>query len=357
MGEKNVIDKQLKIYFLTQNNPETYGLTRDQIIETIHGLKNLEYFCLADEKGSTLHTHILLIFSKKKRWSAVQHKFPHAHIETQVRGTAEECRAYIKKEGEKYKDKADTNIANSFYEEGEPPSNRIPDNHKEMLLKIEEMLDEGMRPNEIMEISILYRQYENIIRKQFFAKRVKETPPLRDIKIIWHLGESGSGKSFTYTKLCEEYGEDDVFFASDYANRCTALMDGYEAQKYLFLDEIKEDSFSYGYLLQLFQGYKAQLHSRYNNVFSLYVQIDATSIFTPDELYDAMVPISNRDVDSKTQLLRRITDYAYHWKTDDGEYHVYQIPASEYKGYADLRQRAEESLGFQTLDGPSPFDE
>ena len=156
-----------------------------------------------------------------------------------------------------------------------------------------------------------------IIRKAFFAKRLKDTPPLREIRVIWHIGASGSGKSFTYSGLCKEHGEEEIFFASDYSNNCTALFDGYEGQRILFLDEIKTDSFKYGLLLQIFQGYKAQIHSRYNNVYSLWTEIHATSIFTPDELYDSMVALSSRSIDSKTQLLRRITDYVYHYKNGD----------------------------------------
>lgn len=352
-------DKQSKNFFLTVNNPADYQLEHDNIIDIVHKFKHVLYWCMCDEKGSCYHTHIYILLQKKKRWSAVQKAFPHAHIETEVRGSPQECRAYIRKEGSKYQDKVETNFPDTFYEEGELPKVFISADKNDMLQQIEEMIDSGMRPEAIMSQSIVFRQYEAIIRKHFFSKRLQDTPPLRDVRIIWHLGASGSGKSYTYTKLYEEHGGDDVFYASDYANGCTALLDGYQAEKYLFLDEIKPDSFKYGYLLQLFQGYKSPIHSRYNNVYSLWIQIDATSIYTPDEIYDEMVDVSNRSVDTKYQLLRRITDYCYHWKTDDGQYHSYQIPASEYKGYDDLKKRAESSLDFQPApeDFENPFDD
>ncbi len=339
---KSSYDRQSKVFFLTLNNPQKHGYTHEFIIDTMHKFKHVKYWCICDEIGESgnYHSHLYILLGKKKRWSSVQRAFPHSHIEEKVMGSPQECRAYIRKEGERHKEKKETNLSETFYEEGTIPTFKLSNDRVEMLIQIEDMINQGMRPEQIMEQSVVFRQFETIIRKSFFAKRLKETPPLRQIKIVWHLGASGSGKSFSYTQLCEQYGEDEVFFASDYSNNCTALFDGYEGQRVIFLDEVKTDSFKYGLLLQIFQGYKGQIHSRYNNVYSLWTEIHATSIFTPDELYDEMVPLSSRSVDSKTQLLRSISDYCYHWKDDEG-YHAFSIPASEYKSYKDLKERAE----------------
>lgn len=354
-----VYDKQQKAYFITLNNPLDYDYSHDNIIDIIHSkFKNRIYWCMCDEQGSCYHTHVYILLSKKKRWSSVQNAFKHAHIETETKGSPQECRAYIRKEGTKHQNKVETNFPDTFYEEGQIPDFYVSNDRTEMLLQIEEMLDSGMRPNEIMDKSIVFRQYENIIRKQFFSRRFSETPPLRDIEVIWHLGSSGSGKSYSYVKLCEEFGSDSVFYASDFANNCTALLDNYEAEPYLFIDEVKTDSFRYGYLLQLLQGYRTPIHSRYANVFSLWKQIDITSIYTPKELYDDMVNVSNRSTDSFYQLARRITKYVYHWKTDDGQYHSYEIPASEFVSYDDLTKRATGQAhdGFVTADTINPFE-
>ena len=344
---KNKYDRQSKAFFITINNPTESGFTHEHITDLIHTKfkQPIEYWCMCDEMGSTYHTHLYILLSRKKRWSSIQKIFNHCHIESETKGSPQECRAYIRKEGKKYANKAETNYPDTFYEEGSIPSYNLTNDRVEMLLQIEDMIEQDMRPEQIMNESIVFRQYETIIRKQFFQRRLRDTPPLREIKIIWHLGASGSGKSYTYTKLCEKYGEDEVFFGSDYSNNCTALFDGYQAEKVLFLDEIKTDSFKYGFLLQIFQGYKAQIHARYSNVFSLWTEIHATSIYTPDEIYDEMVSASNRSVDSKTQLLRRITDYCYHWKDDNG-YHSYQISATEFISYEDLRNRAEGKSDF-----------
>lgn len=356
-GKKKTYDRQTKAFMIEINNPVEYGFTHDHIIDLIHNkIKHVVYFCLCDEQSSVYHTHVFILLSKKKRWSAMQKLFNHCHLETEVFGTPQQCRAYIRKEGDRHTSKAETNLPETFYEEGVIPSFTLTNDRTEMLLQIEEMIDQDMLPEQIMQQSVVFRQYETIIRKAFFAKRLQETPPLREIRIIWHIGASGSGKSYTYTKLCEEYGEEDVYFGSDYSNNCTALFDNYQAEKIIFLDEIKTDSFKYGFLLQIFQGYKAQIHARYNNVFSLWTEIHATSIFTPDEIYDEMVSLANRTIDSKTQLLRRITDYCYHWKNDSG-YHTFQIPASEYVSYQNLKERAEGSSDFKDIDeSKNPFE-
>lgn len=354
---KYVYDKQQKAFFLTIQNPSDYGLTHDEIIDIIHKkFKNVIYWCMCDEKGSTYHTHVYILLSKKKRWSAVVNAFKkHAHLEESVKGSPQQCRAYIRKEGQKHKKKAETNFPETFYEEGEIPQFFISNDRVEMLEQIEEMIQSGMRPEEIFEKSLVFRQYESIIRKQFFAKRFAETPPIRDVSVIWHFGASGCGKSFSYVRLCEEHDADNVFYASDFANNCSALLDNYEAQEYLFIDEVKPDSFKYGYLLQLLQGYRTPIHARYSNVYSLWKQIDITSIFTPQDIYEGMVDVHNRSKDSLYQLTRRITKYVYHWKTDDGEYHSYELDAKDFVSYDDLQRRAE-GTDFSKPTEPTPFD-
>lgn len=355
-----VYDRQQKTYFITQNSPQEFQLDHDKIIDIVHAkFKNVIYWCMCYEQGSTYHTHIYILLSKKKRWSSVQRAFPHAHIEATVKGSPEQCRAYIRKEGKFSEEKIETNFPDTFYEEGTIPDFFISADKTEMLLQIENMLDSGMTPSEIMDKSLVFRQYETLIRKQYFAKRFAETPPLRNVKVTWHLGASGSGKSYTYVELCKAYSPELVYYASDFTNACSAMLDTYEAQPYLFIDEVKTDSFKYGYLLQLLQGYRTPIHARYSNVYSLWKEVHITSIYTPRDVYENMVGVGQRSTDSFYQLARRITKYVYHWKTDDGQYHSYEIPASEYISYDDLKRRAEaaQNNGFTPLDANSPFDE
>lgn len=350
---KEGYDKQSRSFLITINNPIEKGFTNENIIELIHEkFPTRIYWCMVNEIGDagTPHVHIFVYLSRKRRWSAVMNIFQHqAHLESEVRGTPQQVRAYLRKEGDKHKEKAHTQIEGSFYEEGELPKFNVTGDRNSILSYIEEQIEEGKRPEDIMSQSLILRQFESLIRKAFFAKRFKETPPLREVTVTWHLGESGSGKSYSYVTLCKNNPEE-VYYASDFANSCTAMLDTYAAERILFIDEVKIGSFKYEYLLQLLQGYRTPIHARYCNVYSLWDEIHITSIYSAHDIYEGMVDINNRSVDSEYQLLRRISYYVYHWKTDDGVYHEYKIPASEYTSLEDLRQRAMGSDGFVSVD-------
>ena len=262
-----------------------------------------------------------------------------------MQGTNEQCVAYLRKEGT-HADKADSQVS-SLYEEGVLPVHINVKNKAEIFFQIKEMINEGLKPEEIMQQSLVFRQYSKLIWEEFYAKRLRETPAHRDIKVYWHIGASGSGKSYTYKKLCDEFGDDSVYRGTDYANNCTALFDGYEAQEILFLDEVKPDSFHYGYLLNLLEGYRGQIHSRYVNKWNLWNRVHITSVYTVKQIYENMVEMSLRSTDSEQQLLRRITHYVYHW-VDDSGYHQYEIEAKDYHGLEDLRNKALNSDGFES---------
>lgn len=360
---KEKYDKQRDQFLITLNNPLDYGYDHETIKQIIRNkFRHVVFYCMADEiaETGTPHTHlyILLGMGKKKRWSAVCNAFPHAHLESEVRGTPQQAVNYIKKEG--HEEKKHTQVKDSYEQWGELPAVLPTANKNEILLQIESLIAEDLRPEEIMSRSILFRQYESIIRKSFFSRRYSNTPPKRDIKVYWHVGASGSGKSYSYVKLCEQYGDDEIFFTSDFTNRCSALMDGYQAEKILFIDELKQYAMPYEMLLQMLHGYRTQLHARFSNVYALYDEVHITSIYTPDEIYSGMVERANQEIDSLYQLMRRITKIIYHYKDEKG-YHTYEIPPSDFKSHKDLQNKAQpkENDGFQPLpDGmKSPFDE
>lgn len=353
--KKESYDRQSVQFILTLNNPIDYGYTHEEIKKIIHQkFKHVIFYCMADEiaETGTPHTHLYIFLAKKKRWSAVQRAFPHVHIETEVRGTPQQVVAYIKKES--HKEKSHTKVEDSYEQWGELPAVLPTANKNEILLQIESLIAEDLKPEEIMSRSILFRQHESIIRKSFFARRYAGTPPKRDVKVYWHVGVSGSGKSYTYVKLCEQYGTDEVFITSDFTNKCSALMDGYQAEKILFIDELKQTQdgnggIPYSMLLQMLQGYKVQLHARFSNVFSLYEEVHITSIFTPDEIYGSMVEQQNQKVDSLYQLMRRITKIIYHYKDEQG-FHTFEMPPDEFTTYIDLKEKAQpENKDFVSL--------
>ncbi|MDE6499163.1 MAG: hypothetical protein K2K83_00460, partial [Rikenella sp.] len=207
--------------------------------------------------------------------------------------------------------------------------------------EIAAMLDEGKTPAEIMEADFSYRRYERMIRSAYFDRRKRDTPPKREITVHYLVGESGSGKSYTYVTLCEEHGEESVYFFSDYDG---GGFDAYQGEPILFIDEMK-GQFSHGFLLQILDVYKIQVHARYSNIYALWTEVYITSVFPPEELYKKMVEESARGLDKQQQLLRRITDITYCFKDAVGKYQRYTVPMSEYTDYEELKARATEKMG------------
>lgn len=355
-------DTRHRRYLLTINNPGEKW-SHEKIREVLNGL-TLKYWCMSDEIGKegTYHTHIYFVVKTSAiRFSTVKGLFPTAHLDP-VMGTSAECRAYIRKEG-KWADseKAETSVAGTFEEScpleevSEPGQGTRSD-----LEKIEAMLKDGLTPAEIMAENFAYRRYERMIRSAYFDKRKRETKPIREVKIHYLVGESGSGKSYTYVTLCEEHGEDHVYFLTDYN---VGGFDLYCGEEILFLDEYKGQK-TFADFLTLLDVYKNQIHSRFANVVALWDEVYITSVFPPEELYKKMVEESERGQDKQQQLLRRITDITYCFVDAAGEYQRYTIPMREYVDYKELKAAAMEHIGaeapaatgFTDVDEAEQFD-
>ncbi|MEH2932981.1 hypothetical protein VSQ48_24440, partial [Candidatus Ventrimonas sp. KK005] len=68
-GKNKEKDFQSDRYQLTINNPMDCGMEHEKIKQVFaHNFKTLEYFCMADEKGSCYHTHIFVYFSSRVRF-------------------------------------------------------------------------------------------------------------------------------------------------------------------------------------------------------------------------------------------------------------------------------------------------
>ncbi|HVI41948.1 MAG TPA: hypothetical protein VM577_14955 [Anaerovoracaceae bacterium] len=278
------------------------------------------------------HLHCVLEDPAKSRFSAIQKLYPGIHVEP-TRGSKEMALDYINKVG-RFAEKNHTVIVPVKYR-GEIKARQGKRND---LSIIEELIEQGKTPNEIMDISISYRQYEKLIRGCFFAKRIKETPPKRDVKVIWHTGESGAGKSYTYVDLCTQLGEENVYLLSDYR---IGGFDLYCGEPVLFMDEFKSEM-PFQQLLNNLDGYKSQIHCRYSNGYSLWSEIHIASIYPPEEVYNFMVDSEKRERDHLAQLMRRISKIIYHYIVEK-EFKKVEISTVDYKGYNSLRALAEDT--------------
>lgn len=237
------------------------------------------------------------------------------HIEP-TRGQKKDVEDYILKQG-KFEEKGE--IIVSKYQSGEIKGAQGSRNDLQSYANMIEK--DGLTPIEIFRNNINSRRYEKIIKQHYFDYRNKNTPLVRNVEVIWHVGTTGTGKSYEITML-EDKNPGSVYFVSDYEN---GGFDNYSGEEILCLEEFR-GQLKYSTLLIVLDKYKRDLHCRYCNCLGLWSQVHITSPFFPDEVYKKM---QVDDVDAMDQLLRRITYVDYHYKKD-GHYWKCRIPSPEY---------------------------
>lgn len=325
------------------NNPADHGYSgtpeevcnrlRDEWIRDSSTRAGAWAYCVSAE--GLHHVHMVLEDSISMRFSKVKKSYAAGSHYEATRGTKEQAEDYINKRG-KFAEKGERVLYLCRAGEIKAAQGKRSD-----LEEIAAMLDEGKTPSEILEVNFAYRRHERMIRSAYFARRKQDTPVKREVQVHYLVGESGSGKSYTFVTLCEEYGEDEVYFLSDYDG---GGFDAYQGERILFMDEYK-GQFSFGLLLQLLDGYKIQVHARYSNIYALWDEVYITSVFPPEELYKKMVEESARGRDKQQQLLRRIADITYCFVDAAGEYQRFTVPMSEYSDYEELKAAAMEQTG------------
>ena len=123
---------------LTINNPQEKGWNHEALKEALAKFSGMVYWCMCDEEGDeceTYHTHIYFVLRTPTAHTVVNNRFPDIHREP-VKGTSQQNRDYILKDGEKYGKQADgqydytdgsgrqhkgTNYSDTFEEWGEMP--------------------------------------------------------------------------------------------------------------------------------------------------------------------------------------------------------------------------------------------
>jgi len=176
--ENNV---QSRKWLLTFNNPEKYGFDHDNIKAALSTIKDVTYWCMCDEVGKegTYHTHLFIFRKNTMRFSMIKNKFPIAHIDY-CRGTTQENRDYIRKEGKhRGTDKEETNLPNTFEENGECP--REEQGKRTDLSELYGMIKDGMSNFEILESNPGYMlkldeidTCRQVLRQEEFKNRFRE---------------------------------------------------------------------------------------------------------------------------------------------------------------------------------------
>ncbi len=272
------------------------------------------------EKG-LYHVHVAA-YGNTTTLHKVSKVFHNSHVEPQM-GGKDSLRKYMEKESP-YDEKGEIVLCTLGMENVKDKQGKRSD-----LESIEEMLEQGMNPREIMEESFSYRRYEKDIRSAYAERRIKETPLIKDMTCEYIFGESGTGKTNVYKELAEQEGEENIYFLSDYQNGGfdNYMLNG--APHILFMDEFK-GQMKYSTLLSILDVYsRAQIHSRYSNCFALWDRVIITSVFSPEAVYKLMVKKKRREKDPMEQFIRRLTTITYKY-VENGEYKSFSISAAAY---------------------------
>ena len=337
-----------KSWFAVLNNPQDHGYTgtpedicvrlRDEWTDNSETRTGAWAYCVSAD--GLHHVHMVLEDIVAMRFSIIKKAYAAgAHFE-RTRGSKAQAEAYILKlpphdeKGEKVL---------YVLRHGEISGRQ---GKRSDLDEINNLINDGMTPTEIMNHNIRFRRFEKIVKTAYFAKRNSETPIVRKIEVHYLVGDSGTGKSYKYAQLCEEFGEGNIYRIADYGTGC---FDNYCGENILFLDEFKGD-FSYQKLLVLIDKYKTSVQARYSNVTSLWTQIYIASIYPLERLYELMVPDVMRHIDTYGQLCRRVSDVTYHYVNIAGNYCTYTLPMSAYTTYASLIAEATQEPPFPRSD-------
>lgn len=288
---------QSRKWLLTFNNPEKYGFDHDNIRAALSTIKDLTYWCMCDEIGKegTYHTHLFIFRKNTMRFSMVKNKFPTAHIDY-CRGTTQENREYIRKEG-KYKgtDKEETNLHNTFEEYGECPQEE--QGKRNDLSELYGMIKDGLSNYEILEANPGYmlklEKIENcrqVLRQEEFKNK------FRELTVEYWFGKTGQGKTRT---VMEKFGYENVYRVTDYVHP----FDNYKGQDILVFEEFRS-SLKIQDMLNYLDGYPLELPCRYNNKTACYTKVYLLSNLSLKEQY---VDVQRNYEETWHAFLRRIS--------------------------------------------------
>ena len=259
------------------------------------------------------HVHMVLEDEKPMRFSVIKNTYAIGMHFEGTKGKKSEAEDYISKTGD-YSEKGKKDAGLPWEEiiyVARHGVIRGRQGQRSDVQNISSLLREGKTPGEILQEGFGYYRYESMIRSAYFDKRDRETPAVREVKVIWHYGASGSGKSFYRMKLIEREGESRIFYLSTFGS---GMFDKYNGEPILWIEDFKGD-IRFGDLLRYLDVYKCDLPARYKNGKALWSEVHITSVLHPLGAYRRMLAEKDRREDSEKQLLRRITLIRFHYRT------------------------------------------
>lgn len=270
------------------------------------------------------HIHMVIEDTVAMRWSKIKSSYCQGMHFSPTKGNKKQADDYINKRGE-FAEKGEQVIDILYH--GEIHSNQ---GHRSDLDHIQELIDNGTHPNEIISMSLKYARLRRCIRDYYIAKKNRDIPIVnKQTEVHWLYGDTGTGKTYEYIKLCEQYGENNVYWVTDYEHP----FDDYFGEDIIFFDEFR-GNIRYSNFLNYIDKYKCKLPCRYSNSTKFYSKVYVSSPLLPQEVYNNIY--ENGGHDSICQLMRRIDDITYFYK-NDGKYYKQTIDVVD----TEVHQRSE----------------
>lgn len=305
MSEIKTIDKQSRKWQLTINNPIEKELDHAILRDILSKMKPVHYYCMSDEIGKTHHTHIYIYCNSPVRFSTLKNKFPTAHIEL-ARGTSEQNRDYVFKEGKWLNDKKrETNLLETHEEWGDLPIER--QGARNDLADLYDLIKQGATDFEILEENPeFFNQIDRMdkVRQTVYQDCYKNQ--FRNLEVTYIWGETGAGKT---RSVMEQYDYANVFRITNYAHP----FDLYKGQKVIIFEEFRS-SLPLGDMLNYLDGYPLSLPCRYNDRVACYEKV---YIISNIDLHYQYTQLQRQEKESWMAFLRRIHYVkVFHNKTD-----------------------------------------
>lgn len=258
---------------------------------------SLVYWCMCDEIGEngTYHTHIYFVAKNGVMFDTVKNRFCGAHIE-ECFGTHEENYNYVRKIGEKFASKKETNLENTFEEFGILPTDRKSGNS--LTEEIYEMIESGASNHDILSTyPNAMRSIDTInkARQIIEEEKVKNKFTPKDVHYLW--GKTGTGKT---RHVMEKFGYDKVYRVTNYEHP----FDLYQGQKVILFDEFRS-SLRIGDMLIYLDGYPFPLPCRYADKIALFDTVYIVSNIPIEQQYEN---VQREEPETYKAFLRRVQE-------------------------------------------------
>jgi len=268
---KETTNHQGKSWAFTLNN---YGAGDEKLLQDMEK----SYIIFGREKGEngTPHLQGVVIFRKSVRFAALKKILPRAHWgATKVESAAIN---YCMKDQD------------YFIEDNRSQGKRNDLTKYTTDLKILGV-KRGIEEN--IECALKYPNGTRFIIEElgWWPKRDWLVPP----EVRWYYGEAGMGKTKT---VYEEFGVENIY--TKVCQKGNKWFNGYKQHKCLLLDELRSDSFDWGFLLQLLDRYPMQVETKGGTI---EVNSPVIIITTPRDIEGTFSNIG----EDLAQIIRRVT--------------------------------------------------